>query len=146
MEFVPLDKIMARGPKSISPRALYSLLQPLVEALIEWRDSGRTGRPLGLRSIELSSDGKHVRLVEASDDEALNIMCYGDILRYAIPYSTLSSKRLAMIALQCYHGEVANLETLHLMIERMISSFIYRLLLAVILIGVAILAINQVVS
>lgn len=143
MEFIPLDKIVSRGEKSISPRALYSLLQPLVEALIEWRDSGLTGHSLNLQSIELSSDGKHVRIVDASSDEAQNIINYGHVLRYVIPFSTLSSKRLATIAQQCCHGKVANLETLHLMLERMVSSTIYKILLAILITGFAILAIYQ---
>ncbi len=143
MEFVALSTILARGEKSISPRALYELQQPLVEALIEWRDNGSAGQRLTEQSIEISNDGKHIKILDASGDEAQNITDYGDILLNAINHSTLSDKRLRRIAEQCASGQVANLETLHLMLERMVSSTIYKLLLAILLTGIAILAIYQ---
>ncbi len=144
MEFIALSTILARGEKSISPRALYLLQQPLVEALIKWRDSGSEGHCLTEKSIEISSDGKHIRLVDASPDETDNIARYGGILLSALNHSTLRDKRLRRIAEQCAAGEVSHLETLHLMLERMVSSTIYRLLLAIILTGFAILAIHQI--
>ena len=144
MDFIPLSTILARGEKSISPRALYQLQQPLVEALIEWRDSGSTGQQLTEQSIEISSNGKHIRILDANCDEARNIASYGTILLTAMSHSTLRDKRLRRIAEQCARGEVANLETLHLMLERMVSSTIYRLLLAIIIAGIAILATYQI--
>ena len=69
MEFVALSTILARGEKSISPRALYELQQPLVEALIEWRDNGSAGQRLTEQSIEISNDGKHIKILDASGDE-----------------------------------------------------------------------------
>ena len=147
MEFIALSTILARGEKSISPRALYRLQQPLVEALIEWRegsgDDDGSGQ-LTPQSIEISCDEKHINLLAASSNEAKNIISYGHILLTALDHSTLRDKRLWRIAEQCASGEVANLETLHLMLERMVSSTIYRLLLAVILTGIAILAIYQI--
>ncbi|MBR5639900.1 MAG: hypothetical protein IKW83_09070 [Muribaculaceae bacterium] len=144
MDYILLSTILARGEKSISPRALYRLQQPLVEELIQWRDSGSTGQKLTEQSIEISSNEKQIRLLDASSDEAQNIVNYGSILLAAIDHSTLRDKRLRRIAEQCARGEVANLETLHLMLERMVSSTIYRLLLAVILTGIAILATYQI--
>ena len=144
MEFIALSTILARGEESISPRALYRLQQPLVEALIEWRDSGSTGRQLTEQSIALSQDFKQVKILDASGDEAENIVNYGRILLDAIDHSTLRDKRLRRIATQCANGEVANLETLHLLLERMVSSTIYKLILAILLTGIAILAIYQI--
>lgn len=144
MEHIALSTILARGEKSISPRALYRLQQPLVEALIEWRDSGRTGQQLTDQSIALSQDFKNVKILDASSEEAENIVNYGHILLAAIDHSTLRDKRLRRIATQCANGEVANLETLHLMLERMVSSTIYKLILAILLTGIAILAIYQI--
>lgn len=145
MEFLPLSNIMSRGEKSISPRDLYLLQQPLVEALIEWRDSGSTGQQLTEQSIMIDIDEKQIKLLDASSDEAQNIASYGNILLSAIDHSTLHDKRLQRIAEQCASGEVANLETLHLMLERMVSSTIYKLLLVVIITGIAILAIYQII-
>jgi len=145
MEFLPLSNIMSRGEKSISPRDLYLLQQPLVEALIEWRDSGSTGQQLTEQSIMIDIDEKQIKLLDASSDEAQNIASYGNILLSAIDHSTLHDKRLRRIAEQCASGEVANLETLHLMLERMVSSTIYKLLLIVIITGIAILAIYQII-
>lgn len=144
MELIALSTILARGEKSISPRALYQLQQPLVEELIQWRDSGSTGQQLTAESIMLSQDLKHIKLLGASSNEAENIASYGSILLAAIEHSTLRDKRLRRIAEQCALGEVANLETLHLMLERIVSSSIYRLLLAIIITGIAILAIYQI--
>ena len=144
MDYTLLSTILARGEKSVSPRALYQLQQPLVEALIEWRDSGGTGQRLTEQSVEISGDGKHIRILDADSDEAENIIGYGTILLTAIDHSTLRDKRLRRIAEQCARGEVANLETLHLMLERMVSSTIYRLLLAIIIAGIAILATYQI--
>ena len=141
MDYEDLSTILARGERSISPRALYGLQQPLVEVLIEWRDHGNTGRQLTERSIEISTDGRHIKLLDASGDEAQNIADYGNILLNALHHSTLSDKRLLRIATQCASGEVANLETLHLMLERMVSSTIYKLLLAIIITGIVLLAI-----
>ena len=145
MEFLPLSNIMSRGEKSISPRDLYLLQQPLVEALIEWRDSGSTGQQLTEQSIMIDIDEKHIKILDASSDEAQNIASYGNILFNAIDHSTLHDKRLRRIAEQCASGEVANLETLHLMLERMVSSTIYKLLLVIIITGIAILAIYQII-
>ena len=143
MEDIALSTILARGEKSISPRALYVLQQPLVEALIEWRDSGSAGQGLVAESIALSQDFKQVKILDASSDEVENIIDYGNILLAAIDHSTLRDKRLRRIAMQCASGDVANLETLHLMLERMVSSTIYRIFLAVIITGIAVLAISQ---
>jgi len=143
MDYHTLATIISRGGHSISPRALYVLQQPLVEALIEWRDNCSTGQQLNEQSIEISSDEKHIKILDASNDEAQNIACYGKILLNAIDHSTLRDKRLRRIAEQCASGDVANLETLHLLLERMVSSTIYRLLLAIIITGIAILAIYQ---
>lgn len=143
MEFLTLSKALARGDKSISPRALYLLQQPLVEELIKWRDSDMTGHRLTTQSIEISDQGKQVRILDASSDENNNIVDYGNILLNAIDHSTLRDKRLRDIAQQCADGQVANLETLHLMLERMVSSSIYKILLAVIIAGIAIMAIYQ---
>lgn len=143
MEFIALSTILARGEKSISPRALYQLQQPLVEALIEWRDSGKTGQKLCEHSVEISNDGKHLRLLYASSDESENIVNYGNLLLNSIDHSTLRDKRLRNIAELCAKGDVANLETLHLMLERMVSSTIYKILLAILITGFAILAIYQ---
>ena len=146
MEFLTLSNIMARGEKSISPRALYLLQQPLVEALMEWRDDkgDMTGDQLTAQSIEISSDEKHIKLISAGSDEAGNIVAYGNILMQAIDRSTLHDKRLRRIASECASGQVANLETLHLLLERMVSSTIYKFLLAIILTGLAVLAIYQI--
>ncbi len=143
MDYTPLSTILARGDKSISPRALYNLQQPLVEALMEWRDSGSTGQQLSAQTVELSNDGKHIRLVDASSLEKENIASYGRLLLTAIDHSTLRDKRLRHIAEQCASSHVANLETVHLLLERMVSSTIYRLLLAIIIAGCAILASYQ---
>ena len=144
MEFIALSTILARGEKSISPRALYRLQQPLVEALIEWRDSESTGQQLVPESIVLSEDFKRIKLLDASSDEVENIVNYGNILLTSIDHSTLHDKRLRRIATQCARGEVANLETLHLLLERMVSSTIYKFLLVILFIGLAILAICQI--
>lgn len=146
MELLPLNKILAREEKSISPRALYLLQQPLVEELIQWRDTGKTGQQLTAQSIEISDQGKQVKILNASSDESKNIVDYGNILLNAIDHSTLHDKRLRNIAQQCANGEVANLETLHLMLERMVSSSIYKILLAVIIVGIAIMAIYQILQ
>lgn len=146
MELLPLNKILAREEKSISPRALYLLQQPLVEELIQWRDTGKTGQQLTAQSIEISDQGKQVKILDANSDESKNIVDYGNILLNVIDHSTLHDKRLRNIAQQCANGEVANLETLHLMLERMVSSSIYKILLAVIIVGIAIMAIYQILQ
>ena len=137
---------MSRGENSISSRDLYVLQQPLVEQLIEWRDNdnGDNNSTLTVDSILLSNDGKHVKITNASSDEVANIVSYGYILLSIIDHSTLHDKRLINIAQQCADGDVGNLETLHLMLERMVSSTIYKLLLAIIIIGLTILAIFQI--
>ena len=128
---------MSRGENSISSRDLYALQQPLIEQLIEWRDNdnGDDSGTLTVDSILLSNDGKHVKITDANSDEVANIISYGNILLSIIDHSTLHDKRLINIAQQCADGDVGNLETLHLMLERMVSSTIYKLLLAIIIIS-----------
>ena len=91
----------------------------------------------------MSSDCRHIRVVDASSDELHNIVSYGRIMLTALDHSTLRDKRLRRIAERCSAGEVASLEALHLMLERMVSASIYRILLAIIIAGLAILAIYQ---
>lgn len=146
MEFTTLSTIISRGENSISSRDLYALQQPLVEQLIEWRDNdnGNDSSTLTADSILLSNDGKQVKITNASIDEVANIVSYGNILLSVIDHSTHHDKRLINIARQCADGDVANLETLHLMLERMVSSTIYKFLLAIIITGLSILAIFQI--
>lgn len=143
MEFSTLNTIISRGGNSISPRDLYILQQPLVEQLIDWRDSGKgdDNSVLTSDSILLSNDGKHVKITSASNDEGANIVNYGNLLLTILDHSTLNDKRLYNIASHCVNGDVGNLETLHLMLERMVSSTIYKILLAIIITGLATLAI-----
>lgn len=145
MEFSSLNTIISRGGNSISPRDLYILQQPLVEQLIDWRDSGKgdDNSVLTADSILLSNDGKHVKITGASNNEGANIVNYGNLLLTILDHSTLNDKRLYNIASHCVNGDVGNLETLHLMLERMVSSTIYKILLAIIITGLAILAIFQ---
>jgi len=134
---------MARDEKCITSRALYLLGQPLVERLIEWRDSehNQTQEPLGLNTIEFSTDFKEIRIVNASANEKQNIADWGNIIITALGHSTVRDKNIASIAQQCIKGEITSLEQLHLLLERSVSSFIYKLILTIIATAFIIMAI-----
>ena len=144
MRYLKLETLLARGENSISPRALHLLQHPLLEELIAMRDSGTTAvGTLSESSVELSEDFKDVRITSVSPSEAQNIESYGALLMKAIGHSKSRNKSLMAIAEQCRNGEIDSLEQVHLLVERMVSSTIYKIIIAIILTGLAIIAAIQ---
>lgn len=142
MNYVSLETILSRGEK-VSPRVLYKLLHPLVEQLIEIRDSDNMSKngQLTPKSIIFSSDYKNVEVFSASANEQKNIKDWGDIILKVINQVGYNDKRLNLIAGDCITGNIDSLEELHLQLERRINRSIYKLIIAIVLFGLAIMAI-----
>lgn len=141
MELITLNEILARDGNKISPRALYMLMQPLVEAIIEWRD---TSTPLAQGTlnedtIAFSLGYKQVCVLAASSSEQENIASWGKVWLNIITTHG-KEKGLEKIARQCITGEISTLEELHLVLERRVNKFIYKLIIAIILACLAIMA------
>lgn len=142
MNYISLETILSRGEK-VSPRVLYKLLHPLVEQLIEIRDSDnilKNGQ-LTPKSIIFTSDYKKIEVFSASANEQKNIKDWGDIILKVISQVGYNDKRLNMIAGDCITGKIDSLEELHLQLERRINRSIYKLIIAIVLLGLAIMAI-----
>lgn len=142
MNYISLETILSRGEK-VSPRVLYKLLHPLVEQLIEMRDSGNVSNngQLTTKSIIFSPDYKNVEVFSVSANEQKNIKDWGDIILKVISQVGYNDKRLNMIAGDCITGKIDSLEELHLQLERRINRSIYKLIIAIVLLGLAIMAI-----
>ena len=142
MNYISLETILSRGEK-VSPRVLYKLLHPLIEQLIEIRDSDnilKNGQ-LTSKSIIFTSDYKNIEVFSASVNEQKNIKDWGDIILKVISQVGYNDKRLNMIASDCITGKIDSLEELHLQLERRINRSIYKLIIAIVLLGLAIMAI-----
>ena len=142
MNYISLETILSRGEK-VSPRVLYKLLHPLVEQLIEIRDSDNISNngQLTTKSIIFSPDYKNVEVFSVSANEQKNIKDWGDIILKVISQVGYNDKRLNMIAGDCITGKIDSLEELHLQLERRINRSIYKLIIAIVLLGLAIMAI-----
>ncbi len=142
MNYISLETILSRGEK-VSPRVLYKLLHPLVEQLIEIRDSDNISKngQLTPKSIIFTSDYKKIEVFSASANEQKNIKDWGDIILKVISQVGYNDKRLNMIAGDCITGKIDSLEELHLQLERRINRSIYKLIIAIVLLGLAIMAI-----
>ena len=142
MNYISLETILSRGEK-VSPRVLYKLLHPLVEQLIEIRDSDNISKngQLTPKSIIFTSDYKKIEVFSASVNEQKNIKDWGDIILKVISQVGYNDKRLNMIAGDCITGKIDSLEELHLQLERRINRSIYKLIIAIVLLGLAIMAI-----
>ena len=142
MNYISLETILSRGEK-VSPRVLYKLLHPLVEQLIEIRDSDNISKngQLTPKSIIFTSDYKKIEVFSASINEQKNIKDWGDIILKVISQVGYNDKRLNMIAGDCITGKIDSLEELHLQLERRINRSIYKLIIAIVLLGLAIMAI-----
>ncbi len=142
MNYISLETILSRGEK-VSPRVLYKLLHPLVEQLIEIRDSDNMSKngQLTPKSIIFSSDYKNVEVFSASANEQKNIKDWGDIILKVINQVGYNDKRLNLIAGDCITCNIDSLEELHLQLERRINRSIYKLIIAIVLFGLAIMAI-----
>ena len=143
MDFITLETIMARDEKSISSRALYLLQQPLVEQLIALRDNnsdGDVGGNLTISSVEIDETHKAVRVTSACSDENNCIKAYGNLMLTALGHSNYGNRSLMSIAHRCSMGEIETLEQVHLLLERMVSRSIYKMILTIIAIGLAIMA------
>ncbi len=142
MNYISLETILSRG-ETFSPRVLYKLLHPLVEQLIEMRDSGNVSNngQLTTKSIIFSPDYKNVEVFSVSANEQKNIKDWGDIILKVISQVGYNDKRLNMIAGDCITGKIDSLEELHLQLERRINRSIYKLIIAIVLLGLAIMAI-----
>ena len=142
MNYISLETILSRGEK-VSPRVLYKLLHPLVEQLIEIRDSDNISKngQLTSKSIIFTSDYKNIEVFSASVNEQKNIKDWGDIILKVISQVGYNDKRLNMIAGDCITGKIDSLEELHLQLERRINRSIYKLIIAIVLLGLAIMAI-----
>lgn len=105
------------------------------------RDSAEApaGR-LSASSVELSDDLKTVRVTSASSSELENIKDYGALLLQALSHSSSGSKSLENIAQRCFRGELTSLEQAHLLIERMVSSTIYKEIIAIVVACLAAMA------
>ena len=142
MNYISLETILSRGEK-VSPRVLYKLLHPLVEQLIEIRDSDNISKngQLTPKSIIFTSDYKKIEVFSASANEQKNIKDWGDIILKVISQVGHNDKRLNMIAGDCITGKIDSLEELHLQLERRINRSIYKLIIAIVLLGLATMAI-----
>ena len=142
MNNISLETILSRGEK-VSPRVLYKLLHPLVEQLIEIRNSDNISKngQLTPKSIIFTSDYKKIEVFSASANEQKNIKDWGDIILKVISQVGYNDKRLNMIAGDCITGKIDSLEELHLQLERRINRSIYKLIIAIVLLGLAIMAI-----
>ena len=142
MNYISLETILSRGEK-VSPRVLYKLLHPLVEQLIEIRNSDNISKngQLTSKSIIFTSDYKNIEVFSASVNEQKNIKDWGDIILKVISQVGYNDKRLNMIAGDCITGKIDSLEELHLQLERRINRSIYKLIIAIVLLGLAIMAI-----
>ena len=142
MNYISLETILSRGEK-VSPRVLYKLLHPLVEQLIEIRDSDNISKngQLTPKSIIFTSDYKKIEVFSASANEQKNIKDWGDIILKVISQVGYNDKRLKIIAGDCMAGNIDSLEELHLQLERRINRSIYKLIIAIVVLGLAIMAI-----
>ena len=80
-------------------------------------------------------------MFSASINEQKNIKDWGDIILKVISQVGYNDKRLNMIAGDCITGKIDSLEELHLQLERRINRSIYKLIIAIVLLGLAIMAI-----
>lgn len=142
MEICTLNTLLARDGGKLPARALYMLMQPLVELLMQWRDGGNeiANAVLNEETIAFSHNFKHIHLLNASSNEQNNVVAWGKVWLNIIA-TTGSEKSIEKIAKQCAQGDITTLEELHLALERRINSFIYKLLLVIILGGLAIMAV-----
>ena len=145
MKYVTLQSLISRGENSLPLRALKLLRQPLVEELIRYQTShaGSHEGSLTCKTVELSEDFTLVRVTDASSNEELNVKAWGALLLEAIGHSKRGDKKLEAIAHECLKGNFSTLEEIHLAIERMVSSRIYLLLLAIIAAGLALMWLGQ---
>ena len=144
MELETLNTLLARDGGRLPARALYMLQQPLVETLIEWRDSDDKHQcgALSEETIAFAPQCKQMSLLAASSNEQENLVSWGKMWLNVIT-CTGSEKSLKKIATQCSTGEITTLEELHLALERRVNRFIYKLLLVIIIAGLAVMAAVQ---
>lgn len=145
MNYVSLYSLFSRGDRNLSPHALKALRQPLVEELIRFQtqEAKSHNGQLTSNTVELSKDFTQVRVTHASSSEQQNVKAYGALLLEALAHSKRSDKKLEAIAHECINGNLSTLAQVHLAIERMVSSRIYILLLAIIAAGLAIMWLQQ---
>ena len=142
MENVSLSTILSRG-ETVSPRVLYNLMHPLVEFLIEIRNSDKdlgNGR-LTQDDILFSHDYNDFIVLNSSSNEECIIRDWGNIILKVSDNVGYDDKRLKKIGNECVNGEITSLEELHLQLERRINTTIYKWLIVIILVGLTILAI-----
>lgn len=142
MDYISLNTILSRGEK-VSPRVLYNLMHPLVEFLIEVRDSDNqleNGR-LTHDDILFSHDYNNFIVLNSSNDEERIIKDWGNIILKVSDSVGYNDKRLKTIGNECVDGKITSLEDLHLQLERRINRSIYKWLIVIILLGLAVMAI-----
>ena len=141
MDSVTLNEILSRGEK-LSPRVLYLLMHPLVELLMAWRENEeyKNGR-LSEDSIVFSADFNEIAVTSASNDESVNLQDWGRILSKVLQHISYRDKRLEKIASSCVNGKIISLDELHLQLERRVNRSIYKIIIAVIFIGLLLMAI-----
>ena len=141
MDSVTLNDILSRGEK-LSPRVLYLLMHPLVELLMAWRENEEhENERLNEDSIVFSSDFNEIAVTSASDDESVNLQDWGRILSKVLQHISYHDKRLEKIASSCVNGKITSLDELHLQLERRVNHSIYKIIIAVIFIGLLLMAI-----
>ncbi len=145
MEITTLNTLMAREERKIPSRALYLLQQPLVEQLISEtcskEDGGSDGK-LSAATVGFTLDFKQIVVLSASSNEKENVIGWGKMWLDIIG-KTRHRYPLKRIAQRCASGEIETLGELHLLLERMVSRFIYKLLLVIIIAGLAVMALLQ---
>ncbi len=122
-------------------------MHPLVELLISSRDDDsdiiQENRHLNEESILFLQNYNDFKVLGISNDEGENIKDWGHVILKVADHLGYNDKRLKTIANDCINGEINSLEELHLQLERRINRPIYKWLIAVILLGLAIMAIMR---
>jgi hypothetical protein len=116
-------------------------MHPLVERLME--ESELEKGKLSEQSILFTDDYNEFKITSASENEEENVKAWGEIILKVSKQLGYKDKRLVKLATSCVEGEITTLTDLHLQLERRVNHSIYIILLAIIIFGLALMAINH---
>lgn len=137
-ERVTLQELIEQN--KVTWRVLAQMQEPAVEALMKAREEGLTGS-ITNGSFVLSSDFKavHVRPQPGHVSEAEAVAAYGNALLSCVVVYSHPPRALVTVATRCLTGQCGTLGEAHLLLERRISSHIFKLLIIVIVMLAALL-------
>ena len=136
----PLNELMARGKRAISPRVVAMMQQQAVELLMGAQNADGSWPLVTTASFAVDERQRKLSItITARGTEQQCVAAYGSALSMMLATGAGSTTRLQRIASDCVTGRITTLQQLHRALERRVISTVFTILIVVLLLSLLVL-------